>query len=626
MASKTAVVTYLCAFLALVLSSPIQDDDSNKGLYDHRVETTLGPVIGTRATTTVPGLRQVYSFFGIPYAADTSGQNRFRPPQPRAPWTEDLDCTSKDRLKAGSCLQEDGLSAGTLQGSEDCLQLAVYSRQIPKWHTPNPNLPVMIFIYGGGFSTGDAQVYNHWKLLDHDIVLVVPNYRVGLLGFLSTHSDEAPGNAGLYDQLEALKWVQANIANFGGDPNRVTIFGESAGAVSVAHHVLSPLSAGLFQQAILQSGCPLSAWAVEENPLAYHEAFGPFTGCPWDPAHADDYVRCLRTIDGHTLITKQNEMIKSEMLQGRHGFRGISPVIQVTGGGQPSFITEQPAVSLSEGRFNRVPMIFGANKHEGSFVLGLVYEYHLEPLNLVNDLEFFNNEMVGRIAKMLEVAPDDDHPDSAPLIQTFDSHFFGKLPRDSFNSTAPGLIDFLGAAMLKNGTYNMAQMMVAHGIPTWFYSFEYAGEHSLFSFLFTEDLPFAGGVGHGDELIYQFGIPVLLNADDFNFAKSFIQLWVNFARDGNPSSDWPQLTASGEEYMVIDSPMSVRNGFRNTFTVAAEEYVANLRMPGYDHIKTHKRDRLEAEIRMKLLEGKKDFTWTEADEEEVQRKLNKESS
>jgi carboxylesterase type B len=137
---------------------------------------------------------------------------------------------------------------GTLVGSEDCLFLNVYTQQLPL-DTINTLKPVMVWIHGGGFSTGSSKsdLYGPEFLLTEDIVLVTINYRLGIFGFLSFEdaSLEVPGNAGLKDMVMALKWVQKNISKFSGDPNNVTVFGESAGGMSVHYLVLSPLAAGI---------------------------------------------------------------------------------------------------------------------------------------------------------------------------------------------------------------------------------------------------------------------------------------------------------------------------------------------------------------------------------------------
>lgn len=150
---------------------------------------------------------------------------------------------------------------------EDCLRVNVYTRRLP----PRRKLsPVLFYIHGGGFYSLSGQSYNYagpQNLIDRNIVLVTINYRLGTLGFLSTGTHQAPGNNGLKDQVEALRWVQANIAQFGGDPNKVTLMGHGAGAISVSLHMVSPMSKDLFHRVILMDGAATAQWKVPRSQL-----------------------------------------------------------------------------------------------------------------------------------------------------------------------------------------------------------------------------------------------------------------------------------------------------------------------------------------------------------------------
>jgi len=206
---------------------------------------------------------KVTAFLGVPFAAPPTGAYRWKPPRPAAAWS---GVRKADKLPA-SC-EQDVTPHGfgpwtheyvvTNQVSEDCLYLNVWTPA----KRADAKLPVMVWIYGGGFSSGSNSVpiYDGSKLAARGIVVIAINYRVGLYGFLAhpeldaENSAHASGNYGLMDQIAALKWVKANAAAFGGDPNKVTIAGQSAGAMSVHHLISSPLAKGLFEQAIAQSG------------------------------------------------------------------------------------------------------------------------------------------------------------------------------------------------------------------------------------------------------------------------------------------------------------------------------------------------------------------------------------
>lgn len=160
---------------------------------------------------------------------------------------------------------------------------------------PESPLPVMVFIHGGGFVVGNSGTISQGPafLMDEDVILVSISYRLGILGFLSLETDEAPGNLGMWDQRQALIWVRQNIASFGGDPDKVTILGESAGSMSVHYHVLSPQSRGLFTGAIMQSGTALSPYTnLMREPGHYARRVADLVGC----GETDNTLRCLQAV------------------------------------------------------------------------------------------------------------------------------------------------------------------------------------------------------------------------------------------------------------------------------------------------------------------------------------------
>ena len=231
-------------------------------------------VLGMDGVITVGGGRvrgvwreDLWSFSGIPYARAPEGPLRWRPPQPPLPWEGVRDASSfgpiaPQIVAAGGIASPSDPDAGDVR-SEDCLTLNVWTREIPEnpTSTPERGRPVMVWIHGGGFTSGSGSVFLYRG--DHlvrngDVVVVTINYRLGALGFLGHRALDDPegyiGNWGLHDQIAALRWVRDHIAQFGGDPGNVTLFGESAGGFSVAALMGAPSSAGLFHRAIVQSG------------------------------------------------------------------------------------------------------------------------------------------------------------------------------------------------------------------------------------------------------------------------------------------------------------------------------------------------------------------------------------
>ncbi|KAG5861540.1 hypothetical protein JTB14_015720 [Gonioctena quinquepunctata] len=262
------------------------------------VEVSEGKLRGCEKTNYDGEL--IVAFLGIPYAKPPVGELRFKAPQPPEPWQG-----IKDATKVGNkCVQIDIESVShSVSGSEDCLNLNVYTKEIPQGTSLLK--PVMVWIHGGAFVLGsnDPKSFGPAFLMTKDIVLVVINYRLGFLGFLSLDdpSLDVPGNAALKDQALALKWVQKNIKHFGGDPNNVTIFGESAGGTSVHYHVLSPHSKGLFHKAICQSGDALIPFCLGEERHAVE-----FVKSMGKTANTEkEALEILRTLSGEEIVLKQ---------------------------------------------------------------------------------------------------------------------------------------------------------------------------------------------------------------------------------------------------------------------------------------------------------------------------------
>ncbi|XP_058135864.1 cocaine esterase isoform X2 [Dasypus novemcinctus] len=244
------------AYGLLLLLVPAWGQDSASPIRTTHTGQVRGNLVHGKGTDV-----GVHSFLGIPFAKPPLGPLRFAPPEPPEPWSGVRDGTSHPAV----CLQ-DITALDMIQSmlnwtlplfsmSEDCLYLNIYT---PAHTTEGTNLPVMVWIHGGGLVQGMASIYDGSILAAfEDVVVVTIQYRLGVLGFFSTGDKHATGNWGYLDQVAALRWVQQNIAYFGGDPSRVTIFGESAGGTSVSSHVVSPMSQGLFHGAIMESGVAL---------------------------------------------------------------------------------------------------------------------------------------------------------------------------------------------------------------------------------------------------------------------------------------------------------------------------------------------------------------------------------
>ena len=257
------------------------------------------------------------------------------------------------------CPQLDSLGPVPIIGEEDCLKLNVY---VPE--DVEDLLPVMIWIHGGGLETGSNNFvdYGPLRFLDKGMLVVAINYRLGPLGYLSLGTDSVPGNAGLLDQVMALQWVQDNIASFNGDPGKVTVFGESAGSASIAYHILSPRSKGLFQRGILQSGTPLGltwgGYIPAAKAVEYSDMFLSNLVCtPGDLA-------CIQSKSVVDIINNTYVLDIPGDALGNFGTAWM-PVMDADFT-EDSFLPGNPKDLLNSGKFNSdVEIIIGSNREEG---------------------------------------------------------------------------------------------------------------------------------------------------------------------------------------------------------------------------------------------------------------------
>uniref|UniRef100_H2ZN19 Carboxylic ester hydrolase n=1 Tax=Ciona savignyi TaxID=51511 RepID=H2ZN19_CIOSA len=248
---------------------------------------------------------RVATFQGIPFAQPPVGELRFAAPQPPLSWEPDVKMTSEF---GNSCIQEDDLVFGNFTGSqmwnspnaksEDCLYLNVWTPVRSRHAEP---LAVLVWIYGGSYYSGTSSLAlydGRYLAATGGVVVVSLNYRLGPIGFLAPLADETPGNVGLLDQQLALKWVRDNIREFGGNPNNVTVMGESAGAASIGLHTIAPSSRGLFSRVILQSGNQMTPWSTIslETSLNRTRTLAANLNCPKPRTASEaDILACLRT-------------------------------------------------------------------------------------------------------------------------------------------------------------------------------------------------------------------------------------------------------------------------------------------------------------------------------------------
>ncbi|XP_046570396.1 fatty acyl-CoA hydrolase precursor, medium chain-like [Haliotis rubra] len=330
---------------------------SSASVLTETVQTKYGRYIGFIEDTEYGNISK---FLGIPYAKPPIGDRRFSVPEALT-GQEDITFDA-DQFKP-ACEQNEAifnniyaphLANNTM--SEDCLYLNLYVPSSVNRTRQEP-LAVMIWIHGGGFQFGAGSLFDGSRLaLTGDVIVVTINYRLGLLGFLGTEDTVARGNWGLMDQMRALEWVQANIEQFGGNPGNVTLFGESSGAYSVGLHILSPLSRGLFNRAISQSGSAIMN-VLNRRPRERVIKVAQYLNCSSGnlPQSSLSQVRCLRHADVKDLVKADGSITSS-----------LAPFTPTVDG---YFLPKEPFDMIKQGIFSAVDYIIGMNSDEGSATL-----------------------------------------------------------------------------------------------------------------------------------------------------------------------------------------------------------------------------------------------------------------
>lgn len=483
---------------------------------------------GVEATTTLGTLngtwhRGIARFAGIPYAAPPVGDRRFRPPAPADPWDGIRPADSFGPVAAQNPSIMEALFGGEAeQWSEDCLYLNVWTPD----PTPGADLPVMVWIHGGGFEmgSGSSPLYHGDAFAQDGVVLVTINYRLGAFGFLELGEldpDRAgSGNLGLLDQVAALEWVRDNVAAFGGDPSRVTVFGESAGAMSISLLMAMPAARGLFHQAIAQSGAASAARTPElaaDNSREFMATAGLHTleellAAPAEQllaAHAS--MAALRIADPETVIERTGNPL---------AFLSFRPVAD--GDALPL----DPLAAIADGSAADVPLLIGTNSEEWKLFAiaspppsdeaALRQRAALVVTDPDTALEVYRAEQPGASLADLECALLTDLVFRIPAVQLADAQ----------SAHAP-----------------VHQYLWTWGSPAW--GGMIGAAHAI-------EIPFVFDLVEDQRLHVFVGpdAPKLL-------ARATHEAWVAFARDGVPAAEglpaWPTVDTPGRPVMVLDT-------------------------------------------------------------------------
>lgn len=469
------------------------------------VATDAGPVQGL--------VFERYRLFqGIPFAAPPVGDLRWRSPQPVTPWAEPRDATAP----GNRCAQAGDAFNGPASETEDCLYLNVTT---PRTASAGGLKPVMVWLHGGGFVGGAGSDIDASRLaVDGDVVVVTTNYRLGVFGFFGHPALEGSAGFGLEDQQAALRWVQRNAAAFGGDPANVTLIGQSGGGTSICAHLISPLAAGLFHRAILQSGGCLGDWPAGVLPgvpalPAWHAApeiaaigaeAAAGIGCD-DPATA---LACLRRLS-------VAEILPASIFFSRPAFG--TPVMPA-----------DPAQELRDGRFHPLPVLSGHTRDEGTFWAA----FQPQPITVDGYQALLAGAFGEQAARVAE-----------------------RYPVDAYATPGLAWSAVVGDRVWACPTLDGHRLFAARA-PTFVYRFDDRAAPVIFPQ--PPEIPF--GAYHASELPYLFdklGIGMAaapLNPEQQELSDQMIRYWANFAATGDPNGvdlpAWPVFQPDAPPWYV----------------------------------------------------------------------------
>ncbi|XP_049799267.1 esterase FE4-like isoform X1 [Schistocerca nitens] len=518
----------LLTVLFMVSAAPISISAQEYVMVDIDAGTLRGQIRTTYTNKTM------YSFEGIPYAESPVDNLRFQPPVTKGEWSG-----VRDALQPGSACPQ--LVNGAASGSEDCLYLNVHS---PSLTSSNGTLKaVIVWIHGGCFLRGRSDTWTPHFFVDNDVVFVSINYRLGLLGFLSTSDDVVPGNMGLKDQTEALRWVQRNIEVFGGDPERVTLLGHSAGAASAHYHILSPLSNGLYRSAISMSGSVLCPWAFSKNATDRALRFAQYLG--YTAKNSSDLVNFLKTVDANILVKDVHKALSDEdalSLTTCVWTPSVEPEHE------SAFLVEDPHLMVQEGRYNFVPYVTGSTDLEQ-----LSQTQPGGQLSTEEQVSKLNQSFDETIACDLRLPTREEQLGAAQSIKQFyynDSDI--TLQKNYITALLSSHLFFVEG--VDGAIRSMAQYSSE---PLYYYQFAYNGP--------TTQFPGGPGAAHDDTVAILFTTKTPdADPDGIMIRDQMIEMFANFAKYDNPTPEdasnltetWWTYSASSPFYLKITSPLS----------------------------------------------------------------------
>ncbi len=478
--------------------------------------TTLGDLSGSSDG-------DVHAFKGVPYAAPPIGPLRWKPPQPAATWTGTRNATQF----GADCMQKPATGSRAPAISEDCLTLNIWAPASAE------RLPIMVWVYGGGFVEGSASLplYDGEALARRGAIVVSLNYRTGVFGFLAHRglAAESPnhsaGNYGILDVVEALRWIKRNAGAFGGDTTRVTVFGESAGASMLDLLLVSPMSEGLVQQAILESPGAMRPLST----LAQAEAIA-------DVAGPD--IAALRAMPAAQVLALNDKIVPQ--VRRLTTPRALGPI-------QDGWVVPRTdSEAFATGGMRHVPLIVGGNSDEGR---AFVKDW---PIHTVAEVRAYATQNFGGSADAM----------------------LSLYRLDTDGAVASGLAYAFGDTQFNYGVRGLARGMSAVQPKTWRYLFTRAPAGEATAPTHSEEIDYVFG---------NFGVPRwvprgAMSAADRQLSDAMMESWVRFARSGDPNGGslpkWPAYDAATDPYLEFGDVIKAGHGYRIPYLDFVQHFLA----------------------------------------------------
>ncbi|XP_045456296.1 cholinesterase 1-like [Melitaea cinxia] len=481
----------------------------------------------------------IFAFYGIPYATAPKGPDRYKAPLSPPIWSEPFDAVEENIICPQASTWK--LLAKEVDMRENCLIANIF---VP--NTNEINLPVVVYVHGGAYIMGWGNAFTYKKLVNSKKVIVVTfNYRLGAHGFLCLGTKDVPGNAGMKDQVALLRWVKANIAQFGGDPDEVTIAGYSAGSSSVDLLMISKMAQGLFKRVIPESGANTASFSVQRNPIENAKEFAKMLNFN----DVDDFY----ALENFYKTVSYDELAAPDLMSRTDSTFVFSPCVE-RDVGEEIFLDDDPVDILKSGNYKKVPMLYGFAQMEGLFRLPL--------------FELWKDQMKEKFSVFLPAdlhfRDDSEKDEVAKEIRNF--YFGNNLEKDK---TVLAYIDYFTDTIFAYPTLRSVKLHVQNG----------HNDIYLYEYSFVSDdnpvIPYTNNIRGADHCAQTFAIldghwagngtvsEESLTAHYKQMKASLREIWLNFITTGKPLNadsklTWPPVESDWTPHMSINKILELR--------------------------------------------------------------------